>query len=120
VSVRHSPTGSKLERLSLAPDGKVIYALRRRWRDGTSAIVFEPLDFLARLAALVPRPWAHLLTYHGVLAPAAKWRERIVPRSPNSANCTHGGSHGEQPPQPSSKSPPTPNARQPKRPTRST
>jgi len=26
----------KLERLSLAPDGKVIYALRRRWRDGTS------------------------------------------------------------------------------------
>jgi len=31
---------------------------RRRWRDGTSAIVFEPLDFLARLAALVPRPRA--------------------------------------------------------------
>jgi len=45
-----------LERRSLAPDGKWIYALRRRWRDGTSAIQFEPLDFLARLAAIVPGP----------------------------------------------------------------
>jgi len=45
-----------LERLSLAPAGKWIYALRRRWRDGTSAIQFEPLDFLARLAAIVPGP----------------------------------------------------------------
>ena len=106
----------KLELLSLAPDGKVIYALRRRWRDGTSAIVFEPLDFLARLAALVPRPRAHLLTYHGVLAPAAIWRELIVPRPPSSAD----GTHGEQPHEPSSESAPSPSARQRKRRTRST
>jgi len=110
----------KLERLSLAPDGKVIYALRRRWRDGTSAIQFEPLDFLARLAALVPRPRAHLLTYHGVLAPAAKWREFIVPRSPSSADGAQGDLHGEQPLQPNYESPPTANARPPKRRTRST
>ncbi len=70
----------KVERLSLAPDGRVIYALRRHWRDGTSAIAFEPLDFIARLAALVPRPRAHLLTYHGLLAPAAEWRDLVVPR----------------------------------------
>ncbi len=70
----------KVERLSLDPDGRVIYALRRRWRDGTSAIAFDPLDFLSRLAALVPRPRAHLLTYHGILAPAAEWRELVVPR----------------------------------------
>ncbi|MBK7641772.1 MAG: transposase [Planctomycetes bacterium] len=69
----------KGERLSLAPDGRVIYALRRHWRDGTSAIAFEPLDFIARLAALVPRPRAHLLTYHGILAPAAEWRDLVVP-----------------------------------------
>ena len=25
--------------------------------DGTAHVVFEPLDFMARLAALVPRPW---------------------------------------------------------------
>lgn len=44
----------KVERLSLDSDGRVIYALRRHWRDGTSAIAFDPLDFLSRLAALVP------------------------------------------------------------------
>jgi len=82
--------------------------------------VFEPLDFLARLAALVPRPRAHLLTYHGVLAPAAKWREFIVARSPSSADAVQGGSHGEQPLQPNYESPPTANARPPKRRTRST
>jgi hypothetical protein len=31
--------------------------------------VFEPLDFLARLAALVPRPRVNLTRYHGVFAP---------------------------------------------------
>ena len=69
----------KAEKVSLDDEGRVVYALRRRWRDGTSAVVFEPLDFIARLAALVPRPRAHLLTYHGVLAPAAEWRDLIVP-----------------------------------------
>ena len=31
--------------------------------------------------ALVPRPRRHLVTYHGVLAPAASLRPRIVPRA---------------------------------------
>ncbi|MCE9593676.1 MAG: transposase, partial [Planctomycetes bacterium] len=35
--------------------------------------------FIERLAALVPRPHCHLVTYHGVLAPAAQWRDLIVP-----------------------------------------
>ncbi|MCY2958974.1 MAG: transposase [Planctomycetota bacterium] len=50
------------ERLSIDPDGRVVDRLRRPWSDGTRAIVFEPLAFLERLAALVPRPRAHLLT----------------------------------------------------------
>ena len=57
----------------------MVYGLRRHWKDGTSAVVFDPLDFIARLAVLVPRPRAHQLTYHGVLAPAAEWRDLIVP-----------------------------------------
>lgn len=44
--------------------------------------VFEPLEFLAKLAALVPRPRANLTRYHGVLAPNAKYRNLIVP-TPN-------------------------------------
>jgi hypothetical protein len=33
---------------------------------------------------LVPRPHCHLVTYHGVLAPAAQWRDLIVPAVSNS------------------------------------
>ena len=40
-------------RLSLSPDGKVIYELRRAWRDGTTHFVFDPLTFIERLAAAV-------------------------------------------------------------------
>ena len=67
------------ERLSLAVDGRVIYKFKKRWKDGSSAIVLEPLAFIERLAALIPRPRHPLLTYHGVLAPASKLRSLIAP-----------------------------------------
>jgi hypothetical protein len=41
--------------------------------------VFEPLEFLERLAALVPPPRAHLVLYHGILAPHANWRAAVIP-----------------------------------------
>lgn len=64
------------QRLALAPEGRVVYGLKRHWRDGTSAVSFDPLTFIERLAALVPPP-AHLqLTYHGVLAPGSAWRDQ--------------------------------------------
>ena len=69
------------QRLCLDERERVLYGLRRHWKDGTQAVVFEPLTFLARLAALVPPPRAHQMTYHGVLAPAAEWRELIVPNA---------------------------------------
>ncbi|MCY2958982.1 MAG: transposase [Planctomycetota bacterium] len=82
------------ERLSIDPDGRVVYRLRRRAlperRDGTSAIVFEPQAFLERLAALVPGPRTHLLTYHGVLAPATQWRDKIVPGPRTPTESDHG------------------------------
>jgi hypothetical protein len=68
------------QRLALAPDGRVIYGLKRHWRDGTSAVSFDPLTFIERLAALVPPPRAHQLTYHGVLASASAWRDLVVPK----------------------------------------
>jgi hypothetical protein len=36
---------------ALAPDGRVIYCLKQHWRDGTSAVSFDPLTFIERLAA---------------------------------------------------------------------
>ena len=41
------------------------------WRSDAGSGLFEPLDFIARLAALVPRPRAHLVRYHGLFAPIA-------------------------------------------------
>ena len=55
-------------RLSLTPGAHVRYQLKTPYRDGTTHVLFEPLDFLARLAALVPKPRANLTRYHGVFA----------------------------------------------------
>jgi hypothetical protein len=67
------------ERLALTGSGQVRYALKTPYRDGTTHVIFEPEDFMARLAALVPKPRAHLTRYHGVFAPASPERARIVP-----------------------------------------
>ena len=48
-------------------------------------MLVEPLDFFARLAALVPRPRAHLVRYHGLFAPNAKQRHHIVTRHPTAS-----------------------------------
>jgi len=37
------------------------------------------VDFIAKLAALVPPPRAHLTRFHGVFAPNAKWRAQLTP-----------------------------------------
>ena len=66
-------------RITITPGGDVAVPLRRPWADGTTHLVFEPGAFLARLAALVPRPRVNLLLYHGVLGPRAAWRREVVP-----------------------------------------
>ena len=52
------------KRLSFAPDGNIRYALKNPYRDGTTHVILEPMDFIARLAALVPRPRVNLVRYH--------------------------------------------------------
>ena len=66
-------------RLSLLPDGRLLYRLKHRWRDGTTHVIFEPLELIERLAALVPPPRFNVVRYHGVLAPSAAWRALVVP-----------------------------------------
>jgi len=46
---------------------------------GTTHIVLEPLDMMARLAALVPPPLMHLTRYHGVFAPHGRLRTAVTP-----------------------------------------
>ena len=67
------------ERLALTASGQVRYRLKTPYRDGTTHIVLEPLDLMARLAALVPTPRMHLTRYHGVLAPHSQYRTALTP-----------------------------------------
>jgi len=41
-------------------------------------LLMSPLEFMQRLAALVPRPRLHLIRVHGVLAPNAKLRAQVA------------------------------------------
>ncbi len=67
------------ERLSEVENGDIHYRLKKPWTDGTTHVVFSPLEFLEKLAALVPPPRIHLTRFHGILAPHSKWRSFVVP-----------------------------------------
>jgi len=58
--------------------GSIVYRFRKPWRNGKLAVVMDPMTFLSRLAAQVPPPRFHVLSYFGVLAAAASRREEIV------------------------------------------
>jgi hypothetical protein len=68
-----------VDRMALTASGQVRYTLKTPYRDGTTHIVLEPLDLMARLAALVPLPRMHLTRYHGVFAPHSKLRAAVTP-----------------------------------------
>jgi len=74
------------ERLERNGAGDVVLQLKSAWRDGTTHIVMSPLEFMQRLAALVPRPRLHLIRFHGVLAPHAKLRAALVPGPPENTS----------------------------------
>jgi hypothetical protein len=42
------------KRLSLTSAGNIRYQLKTAYRDGTTHVIFEPLDFISKLASLVP------------------------------------------------------------------
>ena len=59
------------DRVSVASNGKIVYRFRKAWRTGKTAVVMDPMTFLSRLAAQIPPPRFHMLSYYGVLAPMA-------------------------------------------------
>ena len=73
------------DRVRVTGDGQVVLQLRHQWIDGTTHVVFDPVEFLGRLAVLVPRPRINLILYHGVLAPRAAWRSALVRRQTSGA-----------------------------------
>jgi len=84
------------KRLALTRNGQVRYELKTPYNDGTTHVIFEPLDIMyrmygmpwaqgcagtaiSRLAALVPKPRVNLTRFHGVFAPHSKYRVLVTP-----------------------------------------
>jgi len=84
------------QRLSLLPDGRVRYELPRPWPTpaGVTELVMEPLQFLKRLAALLPAPYQNLTRYHGCFANRSRFRP-MLPLPPHAADAQlfGAGSH---------------------------
>lgn len=68
------------ERLTLASNGNLVVKLKTAWKNGTSHIVMTPMEFMERLVALIPPPRKNQIRYHGVFAPNARLRPKVVPK----------------------------------------
>lgn len=69
-----------LERMSEREDGKILYRLKTIYSDGTTHILFDPVELVEKVVALIPPPRANLLRYSGILASNSKIRSLIVPK----------------------------------------
>lgn len=67
-----------LERLSVLDDGRICY----RIKDTDHVRLMTPVQFQARLAALVPPPRHPLVRFYGVWASHSHWRSRVVTAAP--------------------------------------
>jgi hypothetical protein len=85
-----------LERLRRLPGGRIGYRLKyvERGRKGKHRVM-TPMEFMARLAAIIAPPRYPLVRYGGVLAPRSIWRKLVVPRPrERTAECRDGGQRG--------------------------
>jgi hypothetical protein len=73
-----------LDRIEVLRDGRIAYRLKVA-RKGRTHRVMAAMDFMARLAALIPRPKIPLVRYHGVFAPRSSWRSLVTPKPPPGA-----------------------------------
>lgn len=66
------------ERITRTHQGDVCLKLKKPFSDGTTHIVFTPLEFIEKLSALVPKPRVHLIRYAGAFARHAKIRPDVL------------------------------------------
>lgn len=70
TALRHVVFGASVLGLGLV-------TLKIVWRDGTSHLLFEVIELLAKFAAVAPRPASNLVRYSGVLALHARWQSQV-------------------------------------------
>ncbi|WP_437987902.1 transposase [Sorangium sp. So ce117] len=87
-----------LDRIEVLPDKRIAYLLKVP-RKGRTHPVMTPMEFMARLAALIPPPRIPLVRYHGVFAPRSSWRARVTPKPPAHAAkpCAAALAHAAKP-----------------------
>jgi len=86
------------KRLSMTRNGQVRYQLKTPWRNGTTHVIFEPLDFISRLVSLVPKPRVNLIRFHGVFAPNSQYRAKITPARRGKRKKCHSADETDQTP----------------------
>ncbi len=65
--------------LESTPTGRLRYALAHPFSDGTTHVELAPQELAEKLVALIPDGATHRVSYHGVLAPRAAHRWRVLP-----------------------------------------
>ncbi|WP_437528446.1 transposase [Sorangium sp. So ce726] len=70
-----------LARIELLPDGRIVYLLKTPRRGRTHRVMCA-MEFMARLAALIPLPKIPLVRYQGVFAPRSSLRSPVTPKPP--------------------------------------
>jgi Putative transposase len=70
-----------MERISETREGLIAYRLRPVQKGRATHRVMTPVEFLARIAAIIPPPRHPLLRYFGVFGPNSSWRVLCVPRT---------------------------------------
>jgi hypothetical protein len=99
LALRHPSVSRRFDvpgffpRALIPPNSRIA---RRRWRNGTTHVIFEPLELIEKLGALVPAPRFNLIRYSGVLAPSASWRPHVIPPEPSGDFNSHPGCRGKK------------------------
>jgi hypothetical protein len=68
------------KRLRVRDDGRIELTLKRARRGGVRQFILDPVAFVARLAALIPRPGRHSVRYFGCLSAGSPNRRFVVPK----------------------------------------
>ena len=56
----------------------LVYRLSKPTHKGQTFVQLDPLEFLERIAAFIPKPHRHRRHYHGVFAPNSPLRKKVV------------------------------------------
>jgi hypothetical protein len=67
------------KRLSLLRNSQLRYQLKTPYCDGTTHVIFGPMDFIARHVPLVPKLRLNLTRFHRVFAPLSTHRGQVTP-----------------------------------------